>query len=82
MKEKKEFWELSFKYEELCRNISALDENHARRVIEDWIIQEMTKCHKLDSFFLQKAELNNDFIEKFRKQENLYRYKPYLIFMK
>ena len=62
--------------------ISALDENHARRVIEDWIIQEMTKCHKLDSFFLQKAELNNDFIEKFRKQENLYRYKPYLIFMK
>jgi hypothetical protein len=22
MKEKKEFWELSFKYEELCRNIS------------------------------------------------------------
>jgi len=42
----------------------------------------MTKCHKLDSFFLQKAELNNDFIEKFRKQENLYRYNPYLIFMK
>lgn len=63
--------------------ISALNEEQAKKALtkEHWVIKEMTKCHRLDRYFLEKCELSKKFIEKFRSQKNIWLYRPYLIYM-